>query len=396
MKKTLYSTTALAAAGLLTFGASDAFAQAAAPAAPEKLKMTIGGFFTAYAGVASQSDSFERGAATPGANYAPFDIKNDSEISMKGSVTLDNGMKVSLQIEFETDPATAGGNTTNGNTASQVGLDESYLALDTNGFGELRIGNQKQSTGSVNVGSVNVGQLNPGNGDTSLWIIRPSAGMTIGSAFSPVSGADQNRINYISPVVAGFRLATGYTPSTTESDNMPYNGGTSGTETATTDVGLQYSFDLLGFATRTSVAYVNNNGQASASNEQVHFGADVKIGDFTVGGQYSHQWNSGANKGSVTNANSQDLDGFNFGVAYNPGPYRVGFRTTQTWSPGARTLQGEDSAILYKLGAGYTLGPGVELTGDLFHMAWRDEGGGSASTASNQGWALVGGIAVTF
>ncbi|MCD6074943.1 MAG: hypothetical protein K0Q70_1826, partial [Rhodospirillales bacterium] len=50
MKKTLYSTTALAAAGLLTLGASDAFAQAAAPAAPEKLKLTLGGFMNQYIG----------------------------------------------------------------------------------------------------------------------------------------------------------------------------------------------------------------------------------------------------------------------------------------------------------------------------------------------------------
>jgi len=396
MKKTLYSTTALAAAGLLTFGASDAFAQAAAPAAaPEKLKMTIGGFFTAYAGVATQNEGFERAVATPKANYNTFDIKNDSEISLKGSVTLDNGMKVSLQIEFETDPATAGGNTTNGNTTSQVALDESYLALDTNGFGELRIGNQKLSSTTNGVGAPNAGQLNPSNGDTSLWVVRPSNGMTIGSAFGMPGGADQNRINYFTPTIGGVKAAVGYTPSTTESDNMPYVGGTSGTETQIVDISLQAGFDVMGFATRTSVAYVNTRGTASASSESLGFGADVKIGDFTIGGFYGHQWNAGANNtGASAGANSQDQDSFSAGITYNPGPYRVGVRTTQSWSPGTRTISGNDWAQLYKLGAGYTLGPGVELTADLFHMTWEDEAG--SNLGSNKGYGLVGGIAVTF
>jgi len=194
MKKTLYSTTALAAAGLLTFGASDAFAQAAAPAAPQKLQMAIGGFFTAYAGYASNSTKASTDSGIT-ANYNSFDIKNDSEISLKGTVALDNGMKVYLQIEFETDPATAGGNTTNGNTTAQVALDESYLGIDTNGYGDIRIGNQKLASGTVGgISAPTAGGLNKMNGDTSLWVVRPSSGMTIASAFAGLSGADQNRI----------------------------------------------------------------------------------------------------------------------------------------------------------------------------------------------------------
>lgn len=393
MKKTLYSTTALAAAGLLTLGASDAFAQAAAPAAPEKLKMSIGGFFTSLVGYASNSTRTGTGGTTD-ANYDTFDIKNDSEISFKGSVALDNGMKVSLQIEFETDPATAGGNTTNGNTTSQVALDESWLGLDTNGYGEVRIGNQKLVILTNGVSAPNAGSLNPSNGDTSNWIVRPSAGMTVASAFGQVSGADQNRINYLSPTIAGFRFAAGYTPSTTESDNMPVIGGT-GSETQNYSTALQYGFDLSGMAFRTSVAYSATVGTASNSNDQYTLGADVKIGDFTIGGAFTHQWNGqeeGVNTTATTNSNN--LDSWNAGILYNPGPYKVAFRTTQTYSDGARTISGQDKAMMYKIAGNYVLGPGVELTADVIHMNWQDEA--SVAASNNKGFAVIGGIAVTF
>jgi hypothetical protein len=303
-------------------------------------------------------------------------------------------MKVYLQIEFETDPATAGGSST---ATSTIGLDESYLGLDTNGFGDIRIGTQKLVTLTNGVGAPNVGSLNPSNADTSQWVIRPSAGMSIAAAFGTPSGADQNRINYLSPSIAGFRFAAGYTPSTTESDAQPLVGGTAGTEVQIVDASLMYGFNVAGFATRAAVGYINTRGAAANSSDGVQVGADIKIADFTLGGFYAHIWNAGANEGASATAagtGSQNIDSFSAGLVYNPGPYRVGVRTTQTWHDGTRTVAGQDTAKLYKLGAGYTLGPGVELTGDLFHMTWEDEQ--SVAAFSNKGWGLVGGIAVTF
>ena len=55
MKKALFSTTALAAAGALAFGASDALAQSKA----KPMSISVGGFFNSYMGYAEQSGSFE-------------------------------------------------------------------------------------------------------------------------------------------------------------------------------------------------------------------------------------------------------------------------------------------------------------------------------------------------
>lgn len=380
MKKTLYSTTALAAAGLLTLGAGDAFAQAKAP---EKLKIAIGGFFTAYAGYADQSGSFEDALASGNdkTHYSGFDVKNDSEIKFSGSVKLDNGMTVKLQMEFEADTAQQ-------NTGT--GMDESWLALDTNGYGEVRIGTQKLTQLVLGVGAPTAGGLNPSNGDTSLWIVRPSAGQSNIAAFGHPSGADQNRINYYSPTVAGFRFGASYTPSTTESDAQPVTGGTAGTQVSNFDAALQYSTKISDVGVRASVAFNNNESAASSDSAAAFTGLDLKFGDITVGGSYRRQWSQGPDSGT----NSNEIEGFNAGILYNPGPWKIALRTTQAFHDGARATTGRDKAIMYKIGANYTLGPGVELTGDLISMKWEDEA--DLATAENKGWAAIGGIAVTF
>jgi len=388
MKKTLYATTALAAAGLLTLGASDAFAQAAAPAKPEKLKMAVGGFFTAYAGYADQSGSFEDAT---GNHYSGFDIKNDSEIKFSGSVALDNGMKVSLQVEFETDTANAGGGSSSPNT---FGLDESWLGLDTNGFGELRMGTQRLANYTLHAGAPNSGALNPANADTSLWVVKPGANSASVQGGTP-SNSDQMRIVYISPSVAGFRFGAGYQPSQTDQDAQPIVGGDNGnTETQSAEAVIQYAATLGAVGLRASLGYMGLEGENDTSSNTIIPGVELKFGDITVGGAYRRQWGSINDRSFVVPTNSLEIEGFSAGVAYAPGPWKIGFTTTQTFAEGNRAQEGEDKAILYKLGANYTLGPGVQLTGDLFHLEFQDDA--DVASAENKGWAFVGGIAVAF
>jgi ABC-type sugar transport system substrate-binding protein len=60
MKKALYSTSALVAAGALALVASDASAQA------KKISMSVGGYFNTYAGFSQQDYCFEVDTATAG------------------------------------------------------------------------------------------------------------------------------------------------------------------------------------------------------------------------------------------------------------------------------------------------------------------------------------------
>ena len=82
MKKVLYSTTALAAAGMFAFSGADA--QAA-----EKVKLGVGGSFIWLAGVAdNDSDDL--------ADLGSINMVGDSEVNFRGNTTLDNGVRVAL------------------------------------------------------------------------------------------------------------------------------------------------------------------------------------------------------------------------------------------------------------------------------------------------------------
>ena len=121
MKKVLYSTTALAAAGALALGASDALAQSKA----KPLSMSVGGYFNSFMGYAEQDSSFESTASATGrVGYDQFNIINDSEIYFRGSTKTDSGIGVSVTVQLESDQV----------SNASAHIDESYMTL-SGGFG---------------------------------------------------------------------------------------------------------------------------------------------------------------------------------------------------------------------------------------------------------------------
>ena len=130
MKKSLYMTTALAAAGVLALGATDAVAAEKA----KKMSIANGGFFKSMIAFAQNDGSFESTTSgTSRTHYDAFNIVNDSEIYFKGNTKLDSGVRVDVIVQFETD-AVKGGAT----------IDESYVKL-TGGFGDIKKLNAKQT-----------------------------------------------------------------------------------------------------------------------------------------------------------------------------------------------------------------------------------------------------------
>ena len=162
MKKALFSTTALAAAGALAFVASDALAQSKA----KPMSMSVGGYFNSYIGFAEQSGNFEVDTSTAGleAGYDSFNIVNDSEVYFKGSTKTDSGLGVSVTIQLETDQL--------GNGSTHI--DETYMTL-SGGFGSVYLGSTKGAGAKLNVGAPSVGGLGLTTTDHAKWIIRPSA-----------------------------------------------------------------------------------------------------------------------------------------------------------------------------------------------------------------------------
>jgi len=365
MKKTLYSTTALAAAGLLTLGASDAFAQAAAPAAPEKLKLTLGGFMNQYIGYVDQDK-----VGTVG--YKHFDQKSDSEIYFTGSVKLDNGMTASVVIQLEAD------------TGTTETMDESYLRLDTN-FGQFRLGQSDAAGLALQVSAPTVG-INFYNADQAQWIVNPSTNVA-GVGSTTIGGGDDNRVYYITPSFAGFRVGASYAASTTENlQTQPLV-----TETDITDISAQWAGKVGDVGVRAAVGYWWNEGStstASASNRNLSLGADVNFADFTVGAGWVRK---SAKEGDASGA---DGTAWNAGVKYAPGPWSIGLAYANADAEGSRAVDGDDEARRWVLGATYAIGPGVTAMTNVLYHRYNDEA--NAQSAENKGIAVIGGIQLAF
>jgi hypothetical protein len=380
MKKALFSTTALAAAGALAFGASDALAQSKA----KPLSMSVGGYFNSFVGYSEQSSSFESSASsTARVGYDQFNVINDSEVYFKGSTKLDNGLGVSVTVQLETDQVTNG---------SQV--DETYMTL-SGGFGSVLLGSTKGSTVKLNVGAPGVGGLGLSNTDHDSWIIKPSAvGNTVNYSSGTTAGAsDSMKVVYMSPTIAGsLSVGASYTPSTTNADNMPVVGGNSGTESQMFDAVVKYSAKMGGSTVSANVGYGETQGTAANSNKFVRTGVAVTSGGVTAGFDYKDVQDDDSGKGGT--ANSDEQQSYNLGVKYAAGGYTMGVAYAHTEMPFASGTTGDDEMDKYILGLERGMGAGVTLTGQLLYVDYSDETTSDAN--NNNGWALVGGVKVAF
>ncbi|MCP4393172.1 MAG: porin, partial [Alphaproteobacteria bacterium] len=88
MKKILLGTTALVAAGVISSAAH----------ASEPIKLEVGGYMDWWVAVADQENSYEDAV---GDQYNNVDVFGNGEIHFKGSTTLDNGVKLGVQVELE-------------------------------------------------------------------------------------------------------------------------------------------------------------------------------------------------------------------------------------------------------------------------------------------------------
>ena len=88
MKKLLYGTTALIAAGALASGSA---------VGAEKVSMGVGGYMQAFFVGVDQEDS----AGEPGADLRDHLVAREGEIIFNGKTTFDNGLQVGAQVQLE-------------------------------------------------------------------------------------------------------------------------------------------------------------------------------------------------------------------------------------------------------------------------------------------------------
>ena len=374
MKNLLKSTSALGvgvlAAGTVALTAGNA-------SAAEKMKIGISGDMKFVVAYANQDSKYEDAVG----HYGTINAVNDSEIHFSGSTTLDNGITASVMVELETDQSFA-------NTGSV--LDETYLKL-TGGFGDLRMGSTKAATDTMaNFGPVS-GPIDHFDNSLEIYVPNPTGTAT---PDTDIGASDAMKIAYFTPVIEGFQLGTSYTPSESNTDNVPLTGGNS----AAAGTADQYQADVaISFERKLGEVDVAADGSywvkgGTTDQEGYRFGGKFGFSGFTVGGSYASIDNT---IGGITATTAvSDYTAYDAGIGYATGAVKMSFAYNHTDSPRASGTAGSDTASLYVLGAGYNLGPGIDLLGSLFRADYGDET--TTASLNNDAWGGIAAIKVSF
>jgi len=368
LKNFLFSTTALAVAGALTFGAD-------ANAAAKPIKIAVGGFMTTEMGFGNNDGDFETGgAATTATSNKKADFNNiqDSEIYFTGSTVLDSGVTVSITIQMEGDQARNGV------------IDESYMKL-TGGFGDLRLGSVTGMASTLKIKAPFVG-VAPDGGGSDPYISVP-ANVTAANSTDVGTSGDANKIAYVSPRSGGLAVGLSFTPSTTNADTAIVTGGNVGTEVQVLEAALSYETAVGTSSVKADISAEN----ASNNTTKIHVGASVGVGAVKIGGSFSKQ----AEKDDLRTqtATSNKREAYNLGISYAMGAYTFGLSSasgTASTGPGV-----EDKERKWQVGMSYAIDTGV--TGTLTYItADYTDGNSGLAANNNDGQALIGQIKVSF
>jgi outer membrane protein OmpU len=389
MKKSLYLTSALVAASVLALGSTGAMA------AGKALSVKVSGSYKAQVGYAKQSAGFiQTNDGTATTSYNTIDVKTDSEVHFKASGTTDSGLKIGVGIELESDQ--------NKNAGDHI--DGSYMTIG-GGFGTLMMGSSAAAAAVLAVNAPSTGAVGVFGGDSSAWVVKPTAVAVSPVVGGNIGGNDKMKIRWTSPSFSGFTAGASYVPDLSSADgNMPSNGGNGGTDASQVDVALKYSGKMgtnavSGAAGGWSVDPTTTAANASTATEGYSLGVSTTMGAITVGAGYKEIDTKGHQIGGRQislsgTANSQDEEAVNFGISWAQGKTTVALNYFNVEKEMASATDGEDSVTKWTLGLKYGMGPGIDFLGTVQNVNWQDEG--TLALNNNKGTAFVGGVAVKF
>ena len=243
MRNTLLCTTALTLTGLA--GAANA-AEVSAGA----VNMGFSGYFTQGLGIASVDTGAgitARGFGGTTPDYDGIDMYTNAEIHFKPSITLDNGIKIGVDVQLE-----AGSNT----DGDQI--DESYISISGD-FGKVILGSENSAGYKMTVAAPDVSHIFaqsstltafvPYSGSFGTGSISGSGGFGTGTYSGTAAFAgndlfrgtlgttyvengrnnDANRLSYFSPRFGGLQLGISYARDAGQTSG-PVNNNTTVTD----------------------------------------------------------------------------------------------------------------------------------------------------------------------
>ncbi len=377
MKKVLYGTTALVAAGVL----ASASAYAQDKAGP--IELTVGGYMTAHAAYTSQDD----GATGAVGNRRNFGFFREGEIIFKGQTRLDNGLLVGVNVQLEAEDST-----------DQI--DEAYIFFDS-AFGRVEYGAMDQAASKMYYGSPSsIPGFSPAIQNYVDWNSNAATVDVSSMNLMLYNFNDAEHITYYTPRFFGFQIGVSYTPENCQAGNNDTGsafhpagcGGSyagqlasdrSGQPSDLFDIAANYVNSFNGFDVAIYGGYQggslnteNNSGLtpgsvATGGNEAIKaWGAGAQIGyaGFSVGGAYKQQ-NTG--RFASSGGQNRDQDSWTVGVGYKTGPWGFGVDYSEvTQQQGmligaagnlatATAIAGEDKGKFFQVGGTYLVGPGI-------------------------------------
>jgi len=395
MKKILLGTTALVGA---SFMATAAFA------APE---VKVGGFMDFQVGITSQDiDNF---GPSPGGfgnvtNDRGYGFTNDSEVIVKASDKLDNGLSWAVKIELE-----AGADDSNDNA------DEVTLTL-SGSWGQMWFGNDDGPVDTMKIGA-KTAVRDAGTGGTG-GNFRRWTGWNTASSFlhdndtDIADSSDSIKIAYVTPRIAGFQAAVSFSPTGSDTaQNRVSDGATAtlGDGTISTsaqenwiEAGLGYDQTFDQVRVRVSGVYshadAQNSSLTTSGYEDVRawgVGAAVTFGGFTVSGGYADDGKSA----TIKTFSNKDVSSYSLGIGYNMGAWDFGLSGYRAKAgAGARSLgyTGDDKLDVISAGVTYELGAGLTVYTEATWFDTKQAAANRAASTSNSGVTLVSGVAVEF
>jgi len=398
MKKLLLGTTALV-------GAS--FAATAAMAAPE---VRIGGYLDFQAGFSSQDISPAGFGPAPGVPAVTtdrgFGWATDTELLIRASDKLDNGLAWSVKIELEADADTV-------NPGSNDNADEVSIVF-SGSWGQLTLGNEDGPVDAKNY--VGEGQISgigvSGARGYRRWTNTKTFSNGLWAAGAdPLNSSDATKIMYYTPTIAGFQAGASYSASNKDNGSSRATDGSGQQSTYASAPGsfenfweLGVSYDVkvsddfaLGFTAAATLADADDQRWNRDAKAWL-VSAKAEFGGFTASAGYGDDGKSGQNKA----LGNSDVSGYAGAVKYTTGPYVVGVSYMHN-SAGANAGNTNASSVsntakytsdAFTLGAQYTMGAGLVVYADTWY--YTNDSDGVATTSENTSIGLLIGTRATF
>ncbi len=386
MKKLLYGTTALVAAGALTSTAAQA---------EEGIKLSLGGYMNQFFGAGSLDSDRDT-------DYNSAGLFSDGEVWFVGETTLDNGITFGANIQLE-----SFGAGDRGGTADVIDEDFAYIS---GSFGRVNIGSENSAAYLMQYGAPNVGA--PINSGWLSTFIPSDGANTGGGGFRTPRlstyldwNNDENVITYFTPRFAGFQIGATYAPTVSESGdgaNFPVQADQDTEFSNGIAVGVNYVNTLGPVDLAVAGGYRWAKGpEDNAGGESTNFdNSDTNLRQYSAGLNVGFSGVTiGTSLGVEDSGRPTDGWGYDAGVSYGQGPWAVGLTWFQSQVKGrsgfdtgatATNVSGDDELMALQAGASYAVGPGITASLSVLYADWESDNTGTGTIGKEDANGIYG------